>query len=633
MSGRSLDPLTTAIRDSEFLRTVRALRRDGGVGFALAGDPVRALREPEIRDLVAAGNTAEDWRRLRVADGFRPGRVRHSDFRGDVVLGRFEDVVRGPGGAALPAGVYRSTLSDCVVGHDALVRNVGLLAGYAVAGRALVSDCGRVHCEGPTAFGNGIAIPIGPQCGGRWLRPFAEITLDLATALTSQHPDPDLAGRYAGLLAEYLTLAQSTRGVIGAGASVTNVAAVHNAYVGPAAEIDGATRIETGTILSSPAEPVRVRDGACVSESILQWAVEVCGPAVVDRTVLMEHSAVERFGKVCQSVIGPNSGVGGAEITASLVGPFVGCHHQSLLIAARWPGGRGNLGYGAAVGCNHTSRAPDQEAVLGEGLFIGLGTKLQYPADFSRAPYSVLASGLTLPPQKLAFPFSLVRPAAEPMPGTPPGANVLIPGWVLAENLYAVQRSALKFRSRDQARRHVLAHDVFRPDVMALVGDALRRLERPAAECEFYTEREIPGLGRNVLFERHRAAAVRWYADHLDRVRLLQLLEAATRAAGCGAAPARVTAPEGRDAWHALNRLPGLLEAYGEAVERSKTRDEERGPHIIDDYAAAHAPTQDDPVVRQTWADVRRLQEQAAAVLAPGGRHPAAPRAALGRGS
>jgi hypothetical protein len=607
MTHHLLEPLPAA-RDSDFLRTLHTVRQDGGLALGLGGEPVRPLREVEIRELIAGGNTSDGWHRVRVAEGFRTGRVRQSEFRGDVVLGRFDGTTRLPGGTELPSGVFRSTVADCVIGHDALVGNVGLLAGYVIGERAVVSDCGRVVCDGPTAFGNGVTLAIGPQCGGRWLRAFAEITLDLADALTSAPGRGAVATRYAGLLAAYLEQARSDRGVIAAGAAVAHAQVVRNVFVGPAAELDAVTRVEECTLLSSPDEPVRLRDGACASEALLQWGARVTGPAAVERAVLLEHAAVERFGRVTDSVIGPNTAVGGAEVTASLVGPFVGCHHQALLIAARWPAGRGNLGHGAAVGCNHTSRAPDQEATLGEGVFVGLGAVVQYPADLTRSPYSVLASGVTLPPQKIAFPFSLVRPAAEPVGGALPGANVLVPGWVLSENLYAVQRSRMKFASRDRAVRHRLAHEVFRPEVMALVADALRRLER-ATGREVYTEREVPGLGRNVLLERHRAAAVRCYAEHLERFHLLRLLD-------------RVTGGEEHEARRRLGRLAGLLEAYAEGVERSKARDEERGPLVIDDYADAHAPTRDDPVVRQTWDEVRQRQEQLTRVLAIDGTHP-----------
>lgn len=60
--------------------------------------------------------------------------------------------------------------------------------------------------------------------------------------------------------------------------------------------------------------------------------------------------------KLTESILGPDSGVASGECLHSLVGPFVGFHHQALLIATIWPLGRGNVGYGANVGSNHTSR-------------------------------------------------------------------------------------------------------------------------------------------------------------------------------------------------------------------------------------------------------------------------------------
>src|SRR5438093_5611883 len=112
---------------------------------------------------------------------------------------------------------------------------------------------------------------------------------------------------------------------------------------------------------------------------------------------------------VTASISGPNSGVAEGEVTASLLGPFVGFHHQALLIAALWPEGKGNVGYGANVGSNHTSKAPDQEFWPGEGTFFGLGVNIKFPADFSRAPYSIIASGVATLPQRVTFPFSLLN--------------------------------------------------------------------------------------------------------------------------------------------------------------------------------------------------------------------------------
>src|SRR5262249_41384678 len=157
-----------------------------------------------------------------------------------------------------------------------------------------------------------------------------------------------------------------------------------------------------------------------------------------ERSVLTERSGAAKHAKVTASLLGPNTAVAQGEVTASLVGPFVGFHHQALLIAALWPEGKGNVSHGANAGCNPTSRAPDQEFRPGEGLFLGLGANVKFPADFTRSPYTVLACGVMTLPQRLAFPFSLVNTPSASWPDVPPAYNELVPGWMLSDNLYAL---------------------------------------------------------------------------------------------------------------------------------------------------------------------------------------------------
>src|SRR5207253_8981239 len=96
--------------------------------------------------------------------------------------------------------------------------------------------------------------------------------------------------------------------------------------------VEGATLVADSALLSSRDEPVEVRSGACVTGALLQWGSQVTTLALVDRSVLTEHTQVERHGKVTHSILGPNTGVAGGEVTASLLGPFVSFHHQALLI-------------------------------------------------------------------------------------------------------------------------------------------------------------------------------------------------------------------------------------------------------------------------------------------------------------
>src|SRR5688572_12522777 len=143
---------------SDLLAAVAAVRRDGGVALALGDTPLRHLFKPEVAQLEALGNTADDWSRVRVAEGFHPRRVRNCEFRGDVVLGQFRQRVALADGVEVVAGLANSTVADSVIGHDALVRDVRLLANTVVGPGAVVVDCGRVTCAAGAAFGNGARV-------------------------------------------------------------------------------------------------------------------------------------------------------------------------------------------------------------------------------------------------------------------------------------------------------------------------------------------------------------------------------------------------------------------------------------------------------------------------------------------
>jgi hypothetical protein len=655
--GRAPDPLCrvwSALNSSELLQTVARVRADGGRSFALGGAGVRALMPEEVQRLERQGNSCPDWSRVRVSKGFDSRTVRQCNFHGDVVLGCFTGEVQVEEGVVLPAGVYHSTLVDCVVGTGALVQNVRLLANYAIGEGAVLFDCGSITCDPQTTFGNGGVLSVGPETGGRDIAVYAEIDVEVAAAVARSQGCPRFLEQYANTVNEYVKRATSARGIIGPGASVRHTPQVRNAYLGPHARIEGATLVRDSTLLSATDDPVCIESGACVSQALLQWGSRVSTMAIVEQAVLTEHARAERHAKVTGSIIGCNSSVAAGEVTASLLGPFVNAHHQALLIAAVWPEGKGNISYGANVGSNHTGKAPDQEFLPGEGLFLGLGVNIKYPADFSRAPYSIVACGVTALPQRVAFPFSLINLPSTHSPAIPPAYNEIIPAWVLTDNLYALRRNEGKYRTRNRARRTPLECRILRPEIVDLMRDAVRRLE--AVECprELYTERDIDGLGKNVLSETHRGAAITGYLFFIKYYALLELTRRVQTILDRGEQhllatllsspaddhdwehPRRILAEEFgfADVASALRLLPAVATDVARAVERSKAKDDVRGPRIIADYAEVHPPAGRDAVVRGAWEEAAALEREVEALLARlEGRRPEAEEAAHRNGN
>jgi hypothetical protein len=316
----------------------------------------------------------------------------------------------------------------------------------------------------------------------------------------------------------------------------------------------------------------------------------------------------------------------------------VTCPHQSLLISAYWPVGRGNVGYGANVGSNHTSRAPDQEFRAGEGLFLGLGVNVQFPCDFSRAPYTVVACGVSLPPQKVTFPFSLITPppelsAEDHYPGVPPPVNQILPGWMLRANVYALKRNEAKFRARNRVRRTRFEFAVFRRETVECMRAAARTLAAVPVPREFYTEQDVPGLGKNVLTERNRVRAVAAYHFYTAYYALLGLTDRVgdVLATGGDAAAVLGAAGDGGE-WEYRRRI--LVADYGitspaaglsmlatmalevaRDCERAREKDDTRGVRVIDDYADVHPAADRDRIVRQAWEEADRVRDEVAGYL------------------
>ena len=87
----------------------------------------------------------------------------------------------------------------------------------------------------------------------------------------------------------------------------------------------------------------------------------------------------------------------------------------------------------SGVNSNHTSKAPDQEIRPGEGVFFGLGTCIKFPANYQKAAYSVIATGVCALPQKVEFPFALINTPGESITGLSPAINEISPGWLLSD--------------------------------------------------------------------------------------------------------------------------------------------------------------------------------------------------------
>ncbi|NOY09540.1 MAG: DUF4954 family protein [Spirochaetes bacterium] len=625
------EELSRIIGSSNFISSIRAVKEKRGESV-LFGDSIRKLTEDEIKILKGNGNYCNDWSLIAVVYDFNPGKIINSLFFGKCVLGKFTGETRDVAGSiSLPTGIYRSTIINSEIGNEVFILGNGSISGYIIkSGAAVINTVSLSHIAGGS-FGNGLELAIGIETGGREVLSFAELTIDTAARIATERDNEQVLSGYNRSVKDYTEAAKSSFGVVEKNARILNTVRVANSYIGDYAVINGANVIENSTILSGSGEETEISGGAYVRNSCIQWGCSVSSMAIVDSSVLTEHSHVERHGKVTESIIGPNTEIAEGEVTSCIVGPFVGFHHQSLLIAAIWPEGRGNVGYGANVGSNHTSKAPDQEIFCGEGTFFGLGVNIKFPSDFSAAPYSIIATGVSTLPQKVEFPFSLINEPAAHFPGISPAYNEIFPAWVLSDNIYMIRRNEGKYRKRNKAKRTQFIYDVFRPDIIDRMIRARETLLSVRIKKDIYLDKDIRGIGKNFLLEKNRVKAIETYSYYIRYYALSGIKKMIDKIIGSGRkireSMLHDKLPENKRWEHEhkilckegladngikenLKLLLEMEEKIARSTGESKAKDDKRGKRIIKDYTAAHKPAEEDSFVIETWKKYHNLRKE-----------------------
>jgi len=550
---------------------------------------LRLLTDDERDFLGTQGNLFRPNCSLWAAPGFDPEAVHGNRFSGRVVL----------------AGeVYHSVLEDVEMAAGSVVDRCSLIRRTLVGSGSLIRNS-YLDCTTRTSFGVGSVIKAGLETPGREIRIWDSMTLGSGERYLT---DPVLREEVEALV----EAVGFDRTVVGAGVQIINTPWVDRTYFGPGTKVHAAQRIDQCTILSSVEEPVFLGSAVQLRGTIVQWGSEVGSAAQVVQSIMLEYSGAGRQALVTESLIGPNTVVSGGEVTASFLGPFVGFHHQSLLIAAWWPEGRGNVGYGANIGSNHTSRSPDQELWAGEGTFFGLATAVKYPSNFHDAPYSILASGVVTLPQRLALPFSLILDEPHDTAETR-GLNRIIPGWVLRENVYLLLRNEAKYLQRNRARRHSFDLRIFRPEIVEKLWKA-RVLLANIEGKPVYTKADLPAVGKNYMLEDDRKEALHVYREFLKYAGLKLFAEMELEGIPCD-----------QDWLRGLFRRLNLdyfsteqnLAMYWTEERslwtsslRAKERDDARGALIIPDYETVHRPAEEDEFLLKKRADLDDLADK-----------------------
>jgi Domain of unknown function (DUF4954) len=426
----------------------------------------------------------------------------------------------------IPIGIHGCTVISNSMIHinSAKVHNCTLISHTYIDANSIVMNCPYIAMSSPddttgsAVSSNSIveylSVSVGAESGGgRPLHLLPESTMIHVSEQIVQSTTTNMPRKETDPTKEAIF------NIIGPYCIVRDTPTLYKIHLHSNASIIAATSV--ANVLLFPAS--KICNACTVQNAILQWNSTITDHSYVSDVFFMEEAMAGPQSTTTHSILGPDVHVSCGEIHASILGPNTNAHHQSLLIATLWLGGRGNVAYGSNVGSNHTGRIPDQECCAGEGIFWGLSCIVKFPIDLTCAPYTIIAAGTTLMPQRCTMPFSLIINNTE----RKSGGTDIIPGWVLHYSPYTIVRSEQKFAHRRKAKRHLgyTGWSIIRPDILHLCYMARQQLLTDVASVSqddqtVYTDRTISGIGANQLTEKGRLIGVQAYSELIQRFSL-----------------------------------------------------------------------------------------------------------------
>jgi hypothetical protein len=425
----------------------------------------RLLSEQEIAALKNRGCSAENWAHVRVKDPFRVDRIAHVRFGGEVRLGALDGEVRLAGGLASPSSIRHCTIHNCSIGDGAYLSHVGCLANYEIDDGVVIDHVGILAVEGETAFGNGTAIAILNESGGRELKIFDRLSAQIAYLLVLYRHDAAMRERLETLIDAYVDTRRAPRGRIAASSRVEYCTRLINVAVGPHVAISGAAELVEGSVVGCPENPTVIGAGVMARQFIVLAGSRVEGGAILDRCFVGQGVRIGKQFSAENSAFFANCEGFHGEACSIFAGPYTVTHHKSTLLIA----GLFSF-YNAGSGTNQSNHmyklGPVHQGILARGTKTGSFSYLLWPSRVGA--FSVVVGKHMSTFDAANLPFSYIQAVQD--------RTVIFP----AMNLFTVgtARDAAKWPERDRRRtpdRLDLIHfDLFSP---AIVDRALRGMD------------------------------------------------------------------------------------------------------------------------------------------------------------
>ncbi|HBE42932.1 MAG TPA: DUF4954 domain-containing protein [Bacteroidales bacterium] len=295
----------------------------------------RNLSDSEIITLKANGCRSDEWERVKVSGKFDPVHCTNVTFSGDIKLGEYTKIYTDDSGVTTRSGISNAHLHNCNIGSNVLIGNIGdYIANYNIEDEVVIKNCGKIHTQGKSAFGNGTEVAVLNETGSRSVKIWDRLSAHEAYIIALYRHRFKAVQKIEEMVDDYTRSVSSDTGTISRNTKIINCRDIRNIRFGPYCRIDGVIRLNEGSVISCKDDPVFIGQGVIMDHFIVCSGSIVTDSTLIDKCFIGQGCVLGKHYSAENSLFFANCAGFHGEACSIFAGPYTVTHHKSTLLIA-----------------------------------------------------------------------------------------------------------------------------------------------------------------------------------------------------------------------------------------------------------------------------------------------------------
>jgi hypothetical protein len=321
-----------------------------------------------------------------------------------------------------------------------LICNTGeYIANYHIEDNVIIKNCGKISTDGVSTFGNGTEVAVLNETGGRSVKIWDRLSAHEAYIIALYRHRSKAIKIIERMVDDYASSLASCYGRIGQNSKIINCSIIRNLRIGPYSQIEGAMRLNEGSVNSCKEDPVYIGPGVIMEHFIICSGSTVTESTLVDKCFIGQGCVLAKHYSAENSLFFANCGGYHGEACSIFAGPYTVTHHKSTLLIAGIFSFM-NAGSGSNQSNHMYKLGPIHQGIMERGSKTTSDSYLLWPARIG--PFTLVMGRHYKNMDTSSLPFSyLIESNDESILG--PGINLRSVGTI---------RDAQKWPGRDRRK-------------------------------------------------------------------------------------------------------------------------------------------------------------------------------------